>query len=162
ALDAREDFGNERRADEHRQGGGGVEARAGKEQRAERGRRPPHPVRHHRRLEGLRAVWRAGALDAATLRRGALDRIEHRSRHRNRYRQHGTHAGIGDRARTLGRRIAKIAGLLTREDQYVRLTPPKQVTFYLSISLALISVLIETKAVTGLTLGPTGSYYFCG
>jgi hypothetical protein len=44
----------------------------------------------------------------------------------------------------------------------VRLTPPKQVTFYLSISLALISVLIETKAVTSLTLGPTGSYYFGG
>jgi hypothetical protein len=58
--------------------------------------------------------------------------------------------------------IAKIAGLLTREDQYVRLTPPKRVTFYLSVSLALISVMIETMAVTGLTLFPTGRYFFGG
>jgi hypothetical protein len=44
----------------------------------------------------------------------------------------------------------------------VRLTPPKQVTFYLSVSLALISLMIETMAVTGLTLFPTGRYFFGG
>lgn len=43
----------------------------------------------------------------------------------------------------------------------MRLTPPKQVTFYLSVSLALISVMIETMAVTGLTLFP-GRYFFGG
>jgi hypothetical protein len=44
----------------------------------------------------------------------------------------------------------------------VRLTPPKQVTFYLSISLALISVMIVTMAVTGFTLFPTDRYFFGG
>ena len=43
------------------------------------------------------------AIGAATIRPGSLHRIEHLPHHRNRYRQHGTHAGIGDRARTLGR-----------------------------------------------------------
>jgi hypothetical protein len=44
----------------------------------------------------------------------------------------------------------------------VRLTPPKQVTFYLSVLLAIISVMIETMAVTGLTLFPIGRYFFGG
>lgn len=44
----------------------------------------------------------------------------------------------------------------------MRLTPPKQVTFYLSISLALISVMIVTMAVTGFTLFPTDRYFFGG
>jgi hypothetical protein len=47
----------------------------------------------------------------------------------------------------------------------MRLTPPKQVTFYLSLSLALISLVIEAMAVTGVTLSPTGSPtggYFTG
>jgi hypothetical protein len=44
----------------------------------------------------------------------------------------------------------------------VRITPPKQVTFYLSISLALISVMIVTMAVTGFTLFPTDRYFFGG
>jgi len=41
----------------------------------------------------------------------------------------------------------------------MRLTPPKQVTFYLSLSLALISVMIETMAVTGVMLSPIGGYF---
>jgi hypothetical protein len=40
----------------------------------------------------------------------------------------------------------------------MRLTPPKQVTFCLSLSLALISVMLEAMAVTGVTLFPTGGY----
>jgi hypothetical protein len=40
----------------------------------------------------------------------------------------------------------------------MRLTPPKQVTFYLSLSLALISVMIEAMAVTGVTFSSTGGY----
>jgi hypothetical protein len=40
----------------------------------------------------------------------------------------------------------------------MRLTPPKQVTFYLSLSLTFISVMIETMAVTGVTLFPNVEY----
>jgi len=36
------------------------------------------------------------------------------------------------------------------------------VTFYLSVLLAIISVMIETMAVTGLTLFPIGRYFFGG
>jgi hypothetical protein len=46
--------------------------------------------------------------------------------------------------------------------QYMRLTPPKQVTFYLSLSLALISVMLEAMAVTGVTFFPPGGYFFGG
>ena len=41
----------------------------------------------------------------------------------------------------------------------MRLTPPKQVTFYLSLSLALISVMLEAMAVTGVTFFPPGGYF---
>jgi len=41
----------------------------------------------------------------------------------------------------------------------MRLTPPKKVTFYLSVSLALISLMIETMAVTGIRLFSTGGYF---
>jgi hypothetical protein len=41
----------------------------------------------------------------------------------------------------------------------MRLTPPKQVTFYLSLSLVLVSVMLETMAVTGVTLFPAGGGY---
>ena len=41
----------------------------------------------------------------------------------------------------------------------MRLTPPKKVTFYLSVSLALISLMIETMAVTGIRLFSTGGLF---
>ena len=44
----------------------------------------------------------------------------------------------------------------------MRLTPPKKVTFYLSLSLALISVILETMVVTSFTLSPTGRYFIGG
>jgi len=44
----------------------------------------------------------------------------------------------------------------------MRLTPPKQVTFYLSLSLALISVMLETMSVTGVTLFTPGGYFAGG
>ena len=45
----------------------------------------------------------------------------------------------------------------------MRLSPPKQVTFYLSLSLVFISMMIEAMGVTGVTLFPnvghcTGGY----
>ena len=44
----------------------------------------------------------------------------------------------------------------------MRLTPPKQVTFYISISVALISVVLKAMAVTGVTVFPTGGYFTGG
>jgi hypothetical protein len=44
----------------------------------------------------------------------------------------------------------------------MRLTPPKQVTFYISISVALISVVLKAMAVTGVTVFPTGGYFAGG
>ncbi len=42
-------------------------------------------------------------LNSETIRRRSLHRIEHLPHHGNRYRRHGTDAGIGDRAGALGR-----------------------------------------------------------
>lgn len=53
-------------------------------------------------------------------------------------------------------------GVLSQGDQYMRLTPPKQVTFYISISVALISVVLKAMAVTGVTVFPTGGYFTGG
>ena len=40
----------------------------------------------------------------------------------------------------------------------MRLTPPKQVTFYSSLSLAFISVALHAMAMAGVTLLPTSGY----
>ena len=53
-------------------------------------------------------------------------------------------------------------GVLSQGDQYMRLTPPKQVTFYISISVALISVVLKAMAVTGVTVFPIGGYFTGG
>jgi hypothetical protein len=40
----------------------------------------------------------------------------------------------------------------------MRLTPPKQVTFYISVSLALIAVALRAMAMAGVIVFPTGGY----
>src|SRR5262245_4925439 len=67
-------------------------------QRSGNAPRPRHSARHDWCLHGFGSIWGTGAIDAATIRRGSLHRIEHLPHYRNRYRRNGTHAGIGDRA----------------------------------------------------------------
>jgi hypothetical protein len=40
----------------------------------------------------------------------------------------------------------------------MRLTPPKQVTFYISVALAIISVVLRAMAITDIRPLPTGGY----
>ena len=70
--------------------------------------RPRHPARHDRCVHGFGSIRCAGAIGAATIRCRSLHRIEHLPHHRNRYRRHGPHAGFGDRAGTLGRRVSAV------------------------------------------------------
>jgi hypothetical protein len=41
----------------------------------------------------------------------------------------------------------------------MRLTPPKQVTFYISVSLAIIAVVLRVMVISGVWLLPTGGYF---